>query len=255
MKNIAVLIVISLVCTSIVSAEESDPVTKLESKILKNLEDEQWNSFSKDFVFNMWNEYRQAHLYTRKSQVTRSISGKRPDISDYNEYLGTFTRDPNSTRIFIEITKNSQGHFFVNLEENKIPAALTNDCVIFTTGDIVYSKKPQFGEKPYCTLEMIMVIRTNGKFYIASQESSSDQWMEITKSNSTTGNNQFELEVEISTPEEEKNWKKEYEKLRLMNQNLEGMIEVQRKQLQEMAIRIDMDQKTINILQQQLKNK
>jgi len=181
MKRIIFSLIIMLLLTVMVAAADLDPVTRLENEIFTSLANERWDSSSKSFVHSIWDDYKQAHLNPIESGIIHSITGKIPDIEDCNQYLGNYMREPNSTRSFIEIEKDEKNRFYIKLEGHKFPAVLRNKCVIFTTGDIIYSKIPQFGEKPYCTLEMFIVIHTEGKFYCASPESTPDTWLEITK--------------------------------------------------------------------------
>jgi len=109
MKKTLYSMVILLAFSSIVSAAESEPVSALGNKILKNLENEQWDSSSKTFLLAIWNEYKQAHLYTTKNSVISGISGKMPDIKDYSEYLGTYTNDRYQGHPFVEISKDANG--------------------------------------------------------------------------------------------------------------------------------------------------
>lgn len=52
--------------------------------------------------------------------------------------------------------------------------------------------------------------------------------------------------------EEARKWKTEYDKVYVRNQNLEGQLEGQKKQIQELVSRIERDQQTIQTLQQEL---
>ncbi len=52
--------------------------------------------------------------------------------------------------------------------------------------------------------------------------------------------------------EESLKWKSEYDKLYVVNQNLEGQLQAQKKQIQELVDRIDRDQETIKTLQEEL---
>ena len=55
--------------------------------------------------------------------------------------------------------------------------------------------------------------------------------------------------------EEAQKWKTEYDKLYVINQNLEGQLEAQKEMLEELKQRIQRDQETIKELQEELKNK
>lgn len=69
----------------------------------------------------------------------------------------------------------------MQLEGHTIPAVQRNKTVVFTTGDVVYSSMPTLADKPYCTLEMYMVIQTGGKFFFGSPSTQADKWMPLSK--------------------------------------------------------------------------
>ena len=54
---------------------------------------------------------------------------------------------------------------------------------------------------------------------------------------------------------EAEKWEKEYEKLYVVNQNLEGQLKAEKNQTQQLVERINRDQLTIEQLRKQLENK
>ena len=183
MKTTTLLLAIPLIglVTTALAADRQDPLAELDGKITKSLASDKWNDASKAFVRALWEDYRKAHLVPAKGKSTRSIFGKMPDVEQYEDYLGTFGRGADSDRPYFEITKDESGGFNVKLEGHTIPAVQRNKTVVFTTGDVVYSSMPTLSEKPYCTLEMYMVIRTEGKFFFGSPSTPPDKWMPLSK--------------------------------------------------------------------------
>jgi len=167
--------------TTALAAEKQDPLAELDAKITKSLAGDKWNHASKVFVREMWKDYRKAYTLSATEESVRSIAGELPDVEQYEDYLGAFGREADSNHPFLEITEDKAGRFHVKLEGHTIPAVLKNKTVVFTTGDVVYSRKPRLAEKPYCTLELFMVIQTEGKFFIASPSASPDQWTPLSK--------------------------------------------------------------------------
>lgn len=164
------------------TADKADPLAELDAKIRKNLAGDKWNEASKIFVAALWQDYRAAHTKPPE-QATRVVFGKKPDVQGYDDYLGAYGREPAPAQPFLEVVKDEAGGFQVKLEGHTIPAVLIGNTVVFTTGDIVHSGLPSFSEKPYCTLEMFLIIRTEGKFFFGSPSSPPDKWMPLTKHN------------------------------------------------------------------------
>lgn len=154
---------------------------ELDAEISKSLATDKWNYASKTFVRILWEDYRKTHLNPSKETSSRSVFGKMPDVERYNDYLGAFGRGADATRAFLEITEDGNGRFHVKLEGHTIPAVQRNKTVVFTTGDVVYSSMPRLSDKPYCTLEMYMVIRTGGKFFFGSPSTPPDKWLPLSK--------------------------------------------------------------------------
>jgi len=181
MRQIAFIVAISSLAFSASAGEGQNALAKLDAKVAKGLSSERWDYASKAFVRVVWEDYKKAHLYPTEDKSTHSISGTMPDAQSYDQYIGSFGREPDSEDLFVGVTKSEEGRFFVQLEGHTIPAVCRNRCIVFTTGDVVYSSMPRLGEKPYCTIEIYMLILTGEKYYFASPGSSPDKWMELSK--------------------------------------------------------------------------
>ena len=179
-RMVCLAITIGLVMTAL-AADKQDPLAELDGKITKSLTSDKWNYASKTFVRVLWEDYRKAHLNAPMETSTGSISGKMPDVKQYEDYIGAFGRGADADHPFLEIARDEAGRFGVKLEGHTIPAVQRNKTVVFTTGDVVYSSMPTLSEKPYCTLEIYMVIRTGGKFFFGSPTMPPDKWMPLSK--------------------------------------------------------------------------
>jgi len=146
--------------------EKEDSFAELDGKISKSL--------SRD----KWDDYKKSHLNPEDDKGGHSISGKMSSAENYDEYIGKFARGEVESE-FIEITKSKEGRYFVGLEGHTIPAVANNKCIFFTTGDVVYSALPRLGNKPYCDLEMGMVILVKDTYYFGSPGSSAKMWMKL----------------------------------------------------------------------------
>lgn len=172
----------TLVCTTAVQgADAGNPLSKLDEKIHRNLANEKWSPASKTFVGVLWEDFRNAYQHPAEETGTRSIFGKMPEIADYEDYLGAFGRGQDSKKPFIAIVKDEGGKFQIKLEGHTVPAVQKNKTVVFTTGDVIHSAIPTFSEKPYCTLEMYFIVRTEGQFYFGSPSTLPDQWIPLSK--------------------------------------------------------------------------
>jgi hypothetical protein len=158
--------------------EEKEGLDRLESEITQSLAGDRWHPASKAFVRALWEDYRKAHLNPKSGHSTRSLHGEMPDVESYDEYVGAFARRASARRPFVEVTR-SEGRFFVKLEGHTIPAVPRNKCIFFTTGDVVYSRLPAFGEKPYCTLEMFLIMRSEDTFLFGSPGRPPAKWLEL----------------------------------------------------------------------------
>jgi hypothetical protein len=181
MKRISCLTVAMVLATVALAAEHQNPFVELDAKITESLTSDKWNYASKTFVRVLWEDYRKAHLNPVKETSFRGVFGKMPDVEKFQDYLGAFGRGADATRPFLEITEDKDGRFHVELEGHTIPAVQRSKTVVFTTGDVVYSSMPTLADKPYCTLEIYMVIRTEGKFFFGSPSMPPDKWMPLSK--------------------------------------------------------------------------
>ena len=181
MKRIACLAVSIIVVTAALAAEKGPELDAVDREITQKLAHDKWDDASKAFVRALWEDFQEAHLGKPEGTSTRGIFGKMPDVEKYDDYLGAFGRGANATRPFVEITRDEDGRFFVKLERQTLPAVRRNKIIVFTTGDVIYSSMPTFGDKPYCTLEMFMIIRTDGKFFFAGPSTTPDQWAPLSK--------------------------------------------------------------------------
>ena len=102
--------------TIALAAEKQAPLAELDGKIAEGLARDKWNDASKAFVRALWDDYRKAYLVPTKDMSTHSISGKLPDVEQYENYLGFFESGADSGRPFLEITKDESGRFNVKLE-------------------------------------------------------------------------------------------------------------------------------------------
>ncbi|KPK76227.1 MAG: hypothetical protein AMJ79_07425 [Phycisphaerae bacterium SM23_30] len=181
---VMLLVVAALLLAAVVSAaSRQDVVSKLESKIKGQLAEETWDYAGKTFLRVLWEDYKKAHLNPEEDVPGsgHSISGKKPQAESFDQYIGIYNRSADLDASFIEVTKSPQDRFFVALEGHNIPAVAHNKCIFFITGDVVYSTLPRLAEKPYCQLEMFMLIFTDGKYYLGSPMSSVDGWIELVK--------------------------------------------------------------------------
>lgn len=177
------IIIVGVLMAGVASAaEDRDALSELDGKITKGLSLDKWDEASKVFVDALWSDYKIAHRSVNHDGPVRGIFGKMPDVRNPDEYQGVYTGGKDGNRPFLSISKTDDGRFFVDLEGHRIPAVYRNGSIIFTTGDIVYSELPTFGAKAYCTLEMYMVLRTDGKFYFASPGTRPEEWMELLRS-------------------------------------------------------------------------
>lgn len=155
--------------------------SELDAKIQRNLANDKWNEASKTFVAALWQDYRAAHLDPSKEATGRVTLGKEPDVQQYDDYLGTYVRGADSAHPFLEVVKDEADGFHVKIEGHTIPAVLIGKTVVFTSGDVVHSPLPSLAAKPYCTLEMFVIIRTEGKLFFGSPSVPPDKWMPLSK--------------------------------------------------------------------------
>lgn len=174
MKTILVpLLVCSLfwqIAIPALAAENSDPVEQLDVKITKSLQSSKWNTASTEYIQAIWSDFKLAHIANEQDLSRASgIAGKLPDVESYDQYIGKY-RHPGfvERRGIIEVKKSDSGRFVVKLEGHVMPAVAANRCVYFTTGDVVYSRLPELGSKPYAELEFFMIVRLDGDYVLMS---------------------------------------------------------------------------------------
>ena len=142
-----------------------DPLNSLDRKINANLQSDNWAEASVVFVRALWRDYRNAHTKNQPGKRVYGIDGKLPEITDYDEYVGEYNRtDGGKSQKSLSIEKDDQGRFFARLGRHLIPAVATNKCIVFTTGDVVYSRLPRFAAKRYATLEMYVLGKFDGEY-------------------------------------------------------------------------------------------
>ena len=128
---------------------------------------DRFSKASETYVKAIWEDYKRAHKLNRQEMSARIIYGVMPDIKSYDQYVGKYRRrDDPKGRVFIEVVKTVGGRYAVKAGEHRILAVAANKCIIFTTGDVVYSPFPQLGSAPYATLETVILVRSRGKTYM-----------------------------------------------------------------------------------------
>jgi hypothetical protein len=181
MNPIARTSVILCLATSAFAVETDPGLSELDAKISASLARDIWDEAAKTFVRAIWKDYRDAHQSAVEDKSTHSIAGKLPEVQKYDDYLGTFSMDSDASRKSLEIMSDKAGRFYVKLEGHTIPAVLRNKTVVFTTGDVVDSCVPQLAEKRYCNLEFFVVIRTEGKLFLANPNAPPEKWTVLSK--------------------------------------------------------------------------
>ena len=180
------IVLCCLLLTTSLLAADVDTVNKfrkLDDKINKALLNNTWDYVGKTFVRALWDDLKRAHENTKPELTSKRIHGKTPDIQDYSQYLGVYTRDnKKTTKAFLEIKKSDKGTFFVELAGYNYPAVATGKSIVFTTGTITSSSTiPQFAEKPYCMLVIYMISRIEGKYFFLATDAAPGKWVELFK--------------------------------------------------------------------------
>jgi hypothetical protein len=175
-----------LLLTTSLFAADLDSVSmfrKLDDKVSLQMRNKQWDYASKAFVRILWDDYKQAHENTKPELSAIKIHGKTPDIQDYNQYLGAYTRDKEKTdKVFLEIKKSDKDTFFVELAGYGYPAVATGNSIVFSNGTVEASPTlPRFAAHPYCTLKIFTITRIDGKYFFLSADDPPDKWLEIFK--------------------------------------------------------------------------
>lgn len=175
-----------LLLTTSLFAADVDTVNKfrkLDDKINKQLLNNTWDYVGKTFVRALWDDLKRAHENDKPELSASRIYGKYPDIEDYSQYVGGYTRDKKKdTKVFVEIKKSDKGTFFVELAGYNYPAVATGKSIVFTTGTITSSTTlPKFAAKPYCMLSIYMISRIEGKYFFFSMDTPPNGWVELFK--------------------------------------------------------------------------
>jgi hypothetical protein len=157
--------------------------SKLDDKINKALQNSAWHYVGKTFVRALWDDFKIAHENTEPELTSTRIHGKTPDIQDYSQYMGIYTRDnKKDAKIFLEIKKSDKGTFFVELAGYHYPAVATGKSIVFTTGTITSSTAlPRLAAKPYCMLAMYMISRIEDTYFFLSTDAAPSEWVELFK--------------------------------------------------------------------------
>lgn len=175
-----------LLLTTGLFAADLDSVSmfgKLDKKISNQIRYKDWDYASQVFVRILWDDYKQAHENTKPELSAVRIHGKTPDIQEYSQYLGAYSRDKEKVdKVFLEIKKSDKGTFFVDLAGYAYPAVATGNSIVFSNGTVEASPDlPWFTKDPYCTLKTFTIIRVDGKYYFLSSGEPPNKWLEIFK--------------------------------------------------------------------------
>ena len=157
---------------------------KVDDKINRELNDDKWHYFSRAFARLMWDDYKLAHENTKPALAKTRIQGKLPDIQNYDQYVGAYTRDKKKapSKAYIEVKKSGKGTFFVDLAGTSYPAIATYNSIMFTTGVVGYSPAlPQLTARPYCILKMYSIALIDGKYFLFSPDAPPSEWLEISR--------------------------------------------------------------------------
>jgi len=165
---------------------EQGPFTELEIRITDNLKNAEWNSSSKTFVHALWEDYKKAHFDPTGQAITCNatfVGGiELPDRKiKSDEYIGSYGRGKDAQHCFIKIFKSGDGRFFVEVEGHRIPAVARSKSIIFTTGSLETCPFPDLGSKPYCTLDLHLIFRSEGQFYLTSPGRPKGKWEPLLK--------------------------------------------------------------------------
>lgn len=157
-------------CAAAAAGERTgpDPFKELDAKLAKSLERDKFSQASRDFVKVIWQEYKAAFQKNERPMNWHGFGrdATMPDIKSYDEYVGKYGRAGGAgARSLIEVTKDTAGRFFVELEGHTIPAIAVNRGILFTTGDVVHdSRLPRLGPKPHATLELYSLTRHKDRY-------------------------------------------------------------------------------------------
>jgi len=164
------------------AAEPQDALKELEGKVAKSLARATFSDPSRRFVMALWEEYRQAFVSNKRPQAYRGQADVRPDVASYDDYLGRYAaKGRSSKQPAVEVITDGARRLVVKLEGHTIPAVAWNKCILFTTGDVVYSRTPALGAKPHATLEYYVLRRVKGRYSLSSPDAPASQALPLEK--------------------------------------------------------------------------
>ena len=159
------------ITTTTATQAEPPVLNELNVKIAKGLKSKEWSNESKNLIAKVWSEYKATFIRNKPKMNYSGPSSLKPDLKKYDEYLGRYLRKKDDARVFIEVFKDAEGRFIVKLEGHEIPAVAYNRGILVTTGDIVYSRLPRLGPRPHATLEMFVLSKVKGQYYLRGAHS------------------------------------------------------------------------------------
>ncbi len=163
------------------TGQPQEDFAELDAKISRQLAENTWNEASKTFIRALWQDYMSAHFNIIVNPLTKGTLGALPDVADPNDYLGDYRKTENEQTPFLRIGKSDAGSFFAEFRGYRVPAVVRNRSLLFTTGNIVYAGIPAMTGKPYGKLRLYVVLRTGGKFYLASPGAPVETWTELSR--------------------------------------------------------------------------
>ncbi len=164
---------------TVLAAGPADPLLELRDRINAQLADEKWNEAGKAFVLALVQDYCSAHLSSDASGTAVCGTSRSPDVASLDEYIGSYSLPWGSRNRSLQVTKSEAGRFVVDLDGRRLPAVARNRSIVFTTGEVVCSDVATVGAKPYCTLEMLTLLRTGGRLYLAALAMHPETWVEL----------------------------------------------------------------------------
>ena len=162
----------TITTTTTTTTQAEPPVlNEMNVKIAKGLKSKKWSNESKNLIAKVWSEYKAAFIRNKPKMDYSGPRSLRPDIKKCDEYLGRYSRKKGDARVWMEVFKDAEGRFIVKLDRHEIPSVAYNRGILVTTGDVVYSPLPRLGPKPHVTLEMFVLSRIKGQYYVTGTRS------------------------------------------------------------------------------------
>ncbi len=186
MRIKTVALTLAVLIGIVFAVQEQGPFTELEIRITGNLKSVEWNSSSKAFARALWEDYKRAHLDPTGQATTSNLTfGGGVELPDRkikpDDYIGSYGRGQDAPRCFVKILKSDNGCFFVEVEGHRIPAVARSKSIIFTTGSLETCSFPDLGARPYCTLDLHLIFRSEGQFYHTSPGRPKGKWEALSK--------------------------------------------------------------------------